>query len=340
MEILKRVFIYLKENFRKMKCAMTLKRFFFDVRAASRPLTDEIAAEMKQIASKVFGPAEYKLMRDFQKTRLIPELPSLISVTRIPSKQKNKDKFITEWNETLQLLRNIADRLALKENLPVWINATTPKGVLVDQFLHAYYYNQVKDGINYPYDKMHDENKADPERALLDGIEWWRKLESAPSDEDIYTNEWAPEVRKLLDRGAITGMSENDFVEVLTRIHAVRDHAAKIGHQIFGLTHALHKMKKTERAKYFARWLYTQRASNGSTSCDLIDFVLYGGAIQETPERLFNACSNPEFKIPHLGVSSLGEMIGWAMPDNFPPRNGRTSKALTALGFDVAIHSE
>ncbi len=33
-------------------------------------------------------------------------------------------------------------------------------------------------------------------------------------------------------------------------------------------------------------------------------------------------------------------MVGWALPDHFPPRNGRTSKALKALGDDVTIHVE
>ncbi len=57
-------------------------------------------------------------------------------------------------------------------------------------------------------------------------------------------------------------------------------------------------------------------------------------------ERIFEASYNPERKIPHLGLGALGEMAGWAHPDEFPPRNGRTSKSLRALGFNVRIHSE
>jgi hypothetical protein len=71
----------------------------------------------------------------------------------------------------------------------------------------------------------------------------------------------------------------------------------------------------------------------------VIDYVLHGGALNETSERLFKACNDTDLKILHMGVSMLGEMIGWAMPDDFPPRNGRTSKGLKALGFDVTIHS-
>jgi hypothetical protein len=279
-------------------------------------------------------------MRDFKKSRQLPELQSLISITRIPSHQRSEANFIREWNQTLQLIRDISERLIKPENKPNWITGNVPKGVIADQFLHAYYYNQVKEGSSYPYREFNQKNKENPENALLVAIDWWRNLGSAPSSEDIHINEWAPEIRERLSRGIIVGMSEQDFIEVCFRTHAIRDHAARIGHQVFGLEHQLHKMSRDERAKYFGSWLYQQRSHDGSTPCEIIDFVLYGGLVNETPKRLFEACSNSDQKIPHLGISSLGEIIGWAMPDDFPPRNGRTSKALTALGFDVKIHSE
>ena len=34
---------------------------------------------------------------------------------------------------------------------------------------------------------------------------------------------------------------------------------------------------------------------------------------------------------------TLGEIVGWANPDLFPPRNMRTSKSLRALGYDVKV---
>jgi hypothetical protein len=68
--------------------------------------------------------------------------------------------------------------------------------------------------------------------------------------------------------------------------------------------------------------------------------VLWGGPLSDTPSRIFEASSIATWKIPHLGISTIGEIVGWALPDDFPPRNGRTSKALTALGYEVTIHSE
>jgi hypothetical protein len=53
--------------------------------------------------------------------------------------------------------------------------------------------------------------------------------------------------------------------------------------------------------------------------------------------RLWNAIRSDDWAIPHIGLSSLGEIVGWARPDEFPPRNMRTSKGLRALGYNVRI---
>lgn len=49
------------------------------------------------------------------------------------------------------------------------------------------------------------------------------------------------------------------------------------------------------------------------------------------------AIRSDEWAIPRIGLSSLGEIVGWARPDEFPPRNMRTSKGLRALGYNVRI---
>jgi len=52
---------------------------------------------------------------------------------------------------------------------------------------------------------------------------------------------------------------------------------------------------------------------------------------------LWNAIRSDDWAIPHVGLSSLGEIVVWARPDEFPPRNMQTSKGLRALGYNVRI---
>jgi len=54
--------------------------------------------------------------------------------------------------------------------------------------------------------------------------------------------------------------------------------------------------------------------------------------------RLFEAYANREIRFPRYGLNTIAEVIGWVRPDVAPPRNGRTSKALKALGYDVKIY--
>lgn len=56
--------------------------------------------------------------------------------------------------------------------------------------------------------------------------------------------------------------------------------------------------------------------------------------VSDCAERIWNAVYAPEWSLPHLGVNTLGELLGYARPDEFPPRNGRVSKTLYALGYD------
>jgi hypothetical protein len=86
--------------------------------------------------------------------------------------------------------------------------------------------------------------------------------------------------------------------------------------------------------------LYAYSHSDGVRVKTLLGRVLYGGSNEQLPERLWESVTDPRRRVDGLGISALGELVGWALPDRFPPRNGRTSKALRSLGYDVTVHVE
>jgi hypothetical protein len=71
---------------------------------------------------------------------------------------------------------------------------------------------------------------------------------------------------------------------------------------------------------------------------EVLQHVLYDGTDEAAPTRLWDATMESAWRIDHVGISALGELIGWALPDKFPPRNNRTSKALRSLGYSVTVH--
>ena len=182
--------------------------------------------------------------------------------------------------------------------------------------------------------------RLNPEAALIEAMKWWQALESAPDDENEMLRVWLPLLQEKLHSDKLRSLTREEFSDVCAHVHAVRDHALRVSWRSFGLDEPLAKMSMEERSRYFGNWLYEQKATNGMTVLDAIHYVLHGGTRETTPQRIFETCFDPARKIPHMGISSFGEMVGWVHPDYSPPRNGRTSKALVALGNDVMVHSE
>jgi hypothetical protein len=81
--------------------------------------------------------------------------------------------------------------------------------------------------------------------------------------------------------------------------------------------------------------VWRQRSREGRTVLELLNYVVWGNG--SVSARLWNAIRSDDWAIPHIGLSSLGEIVGWARPEECPPRNMRTSKGLRALGYNVRI---
>lgn len=320
-----------------------LAGFFEDLDAFSTPLTDEIYNELceLEIKNRPFEQQENQKEDEFDKKRLIPKLNPL---TRIPDKKEKKDKrknnFLKEWYTTLQILRNIALRVSDDDYRPVWINKNTPHGVQADQFLHAYYYSQVKQGNLALHHQYYEKNRKNPDEALHLAMTWWKALHEAPHSEDVMINDWAIYLKSHFEKERILSTTATEFFEICCKVHALRDHALRVRYSVFGFTPPYPQMKHDERIKLLSEYLYKSKSNKGKSIIESIYHLLYGGAQDTTPDRIWDIANSDEWSIPHFGISSAGEVIGWAMPDIFPPRNGRTSKALTALGFNVKIHSE
>lgn len=133
-------------------------------------------------------------------------------------------------------------------------------------------------------------------------------------------------------------MDRRAFTEALRYVNAFRMHARQIKNSEFGLPEEHHE-KIDERVDRLCAWLWEQRSARGKTVRELLEFVLWGSAPSDMEQRLWMGVWGDEYRLPHFGQSTLGETVGWARPDDFPPRNNRTNKALRALGHDVKLFS-
>jgi hypothetical protein len=319
-----------------------LDNFFAEIDRRSYPLTVEVYQELEEY-SKRYNEASRQakaVEEQFSRNRRLPRLAPLTYRNANAVVDDRKRTFTAEWSQTLQVLRDIGDRVSTDTYRPRWIDKNVPKGVQADQFLHAFYYIKVREGVRSRHYEFHDKNKRAPEQALVDAMTWWHSLTSPPHGEDVTIQEWAPLIRRNLAQNTLLSLSRDEFKEVCLRIHALRDHALRVPKETLGLAANSETMNGEDRVRLLGQWLYGQRSAQGESVFQTVYYVLYGGPRAGVPDRIWEATYTEKWRIRHFGISTIGELVGWALPDDFPPRNGRTSKALFALGYQVAIHSE
>lgn len=338
--------VILESEFEEHEVREQLEIFFADLSSQATPLSKEVFEQAKQLEtySKEIEKIRREMADAFAQTdtgRILAKT-SLADITKQPRKDSRFDAFLKEWNATLTILRKLEDKLSLPENRPSWVPADSAPAIQVDQFLHAYYYTKVRDGRSYPYETLCKENKANPSAAEDAVIAWWRQLAAAPNSEDTIFEEWEPLHRKMLTREKLSCMSEEEFVRVARRIHAINDHAKRRSNNSLGVEEETdeNSLDIEVRRDLHCRDLYKQRNLKGWNTPKLLHYLLFGGAWDKTPERLYRCAFDRDYKIPRLGLSALGEFVGWGLPEHFPPRNDRTNKALRALGHhDVQVRA-
>lgn len=327
---------------------LELDEIFDGIDRESVPLTEELLNKIKAIEVK-YGRLDAPLSK--ARAALETELDSTIGkaisnnfkglsvVSKQSAKARQRTTFLAEWNDTLQLIRQISEKVVEDEFRPNWIKRDVPKGVQVDQFLHAYYYTTVKPGQKSSHRELHQKNQNNPNAALTQAMRWWKTLPSAPSSESEMIYEFAPFLFNSLSPTKLRTLTQEEFLRVCRSINAFGTAARQCKNKTLGLPEKT-QFEQPERVKVVSNWIFGQSAGNGRGILDVLYYVLYGGSSDDVCDRLWQAAFTHEWHIPQFGLSCLGEIIGWAMPDKYPPRNGRTSKALFALGFNVKIYSE
>lgn len=322
-----------------------LQAFFEDLHELGTQLTREIYEDAVRHRDSIsdFLRAKEAATHHFRSLKSFASLQEK-SLSEIVSKRdpnKKLHSFRKEWDAALQHLRDLQAIVAVPHNRPAWVPAQAPAAIQVDQFLHAVYYTRVRQGAAIPYEAWHARNRADPVAAVEDSIRWWRNTKGENQREELnILTTWVEIQRRLLTREKVGKLTEAEFVATARCIHAINDHAKRRRTSDLGdIELDADDDLLEERRNRHCQMLFHETNVLGWSPPKLLEYLLFGGRWAETPNRLFTCVFNPEYKIPRLGLSALGEFVGWGLPEYFPPRNDRTNKALRALGYDVQVNS-
>ncbi|MDP2818704.1 MAG: phospholipase D-like domain-containing protein [Polaromonas sp.] len=330
-----------------------LEQQFDYLKANSTSLTKELL-EAIRTASIENGKARIESLKRELKTNFRDALKGVKRHPGLTSKTKPDGftKFVEEWSQTLELLRGLRKEFIGLNLRPEWVSDEANPTVHFDQFLHAYYYVKVrgrKDDdeevgeeskksvalVNSSYLK----NRENSGRALIDAAKWWASLTKAPYGEDVFIKNLAPQMQSEFSEERLSRWTLEDFQAAFQNVHAFKAHARQVQNAKLGLPKG-HTEPVGKRLDLVAKWLWEQEREESQHSIvELLRFLIWGKAPSNVAERLWIATTNPEWRFEHFGPSSLGEALGWARPDEYPPRNNRTNKALRSLGYDVRLFS-
>lgn len=315
--------------------AADLHALFATLEQHATLLTQELLNEMRLRAQEL-QRARVDAKKFWEHSSLIT-WSGLVRTTAKGAAQRRRDIFLQEWYATLQQLRDIGTAVSRPQNRPGWIDSTAPAGAQADQFLHAFYYQRTFVNGKANYAAHHEKNKTRPNEALDDAVAWWRGLPTAPGSEDQMLNVTAPALQASLTEARIASMTYSEFRAVCGGVHAITDYSRRVPNKAVNLPEGK-PYTIPQKLDALAGRIWNDQGEGGVRVRALLRHILYEGAPDQLPKRLWQAIDDPKWKVDGLGISALGELVGWALPDQFPPRNGRTSKALRALGYDVTIH--
>ncbi len=316
-----------------------LNEFFRVINENAFDLSPELLEKIKKRKQKLsdFDRDDKDDRAAFMKLTGVNNWSGLVTTAKKASNERQRNQFLSEWQSTLQCMRLIADIVDKTENRPIWLRPEVPASLVADQFLHAYYYNKTFDGRKANYEQYFEEHKNNPDEAISNAVSWWAKTPSPPSNENQTLDDDASFVNELLKRSRLKNVTLDEWKEICCRVHSIKDYGRRVKNTVIGLPHKDHYTLE-EKSDALAAFHFAQSNVHGENILEVLWYVFYGGADIDLPSRIWETVADQRRRIDRLGLSAIGELTGWALPEKFPPRNRRTSKALRSLGFDVSIH--
>jgi hypothetical protein len=324
-----------------------LEEMFSYLHRVSLPLTEETYSKLSQLLKQRQADvtvAEREIQDKFSKLfeNHLPHAGPTVILAKGQGLSRAQIVFVKEWYETLELIRKLTKKFTEADWRPAWVSPDAMATVHFDQFLHAYYYEFTLRGSDDDgksveiVERAYERHRSNLEAAFQEAGRWWTNLKIAPHGEDEFIAKTVPIAHELLKADAIRTMDIDTFTKAMEHVNAFRTHARQVWNKTLGLPPG-HNEDHDKRTRRFAAWLWDQRTETGLSIREVLEFVLYGKEPQDLETRLWTATHDPNWRLPHLGKSILGEAVGWARPSEYPPRNNRTNKALRALGYDVEL---
>jgi hypothetical protein len=269
-------------------------------------------------------------------------LPGMTSPLMRSDENVARSNFVRRWHETLGVLRAFADRVKDFPRWPTWVDRSVHPAIAQDRASEWWYERNVRriGDRDQRIEELHERNRRDPGaamNAMLD--EWSRSTEGDLGEGFLMSVDEGPKLlAQSLSRSGLDELDEDRLTQILFHTHAAREHIKQIPRHELGFDDDGTEINALVRCQRVAQNLLAARTTENRGVADVLRYVLWNEHVEpDAAIRVWNATQDARWKLPRIGVSILGEMLGYARPDKFPPRNDRSVRAMRALGHDVEI---
>jgi len=259
------------------------------------------------------------LSTDFYKCKseILAQLGDIVSrnITREDRKTSKEDLFIDSYAKSYQECVTAFNRIKSvylsleKRKIP---EDQIPLRIEIDQFINFIRENHA------PGETWHDtpiQGGEAQENIIRSLILNWHETEWSYLDETIVTQNWPKINRVFSSKDAIANSSDEELFDALTVLHSFFEgRRFKAG----GLPTLKELFFKDNDAKKI----------RGS-----LTHLIFGSG--NTVKRMYDLIFNDDYKLRWFGRANTQELVGWLSREELPVVNGRTTKVLRYLGFDV-----
>lgn len=298
----------LSDNERFEKLVFLFDEYWHD----SRVLNSDVITKYETICRKYDAlTTDYYKMGDDIKT-LLGDIVSQ-NINREVQKRSQEDTFIGPFTQSYQecvtafniiktIYEDIGKRKFPEEQIPLRIE--------IDQFINFVREEHARGDTWQETDILAGQEQENIIREL---ITEWHSIEWQYLTKVIVAQNW-PKLCRVFSSAKLVERADND--------------------SLFEALSVLHSFSETKRFKLGGTLKEIFFRDNDSTKIrNSLSYLLFGK--DEAIRRMYNVIFINSFKLRWFGRSSVQEMVGWVNQDNYPIINGRTTKILRFLGFDV-----
>ena len=289
---------------------------FFEYWEQAKVLSDDVLAEYTKYYQNLM-----KLRKDVEdfdnKVISNSKIGHVIAknVNRGKTKESAENIFLDSYQKTYQeaiaafnVIRGVYEGVG-KRKVPT---ATIPLRLEIDSFISFVREEHGRGDVWKDAPIISGKEQQDKIRALVE--EWL--ITPWPYFEETIVNEKYPRIMSAFaSEACILALNDDDLFDALSVAHSFGD-----------------------RFRFYAGSTPTQKLeffknNDGKHIRETLAYLLFGK--EDTIRRLANVIFNPKYKLNEFGQANAQEILGWAGNKDLPVINGRTTKVLKFLGFNV-----